>query len=218
MSAARATERLIADESELISRILSGERNLYYDLIAPYEHMVYICAFSVLRNETDAEDVAQDAFLKAYENLAEFKGESKFSSWLTRIALNTAKLRRRKFRPELYQSLHQSISEEDGEYIPQSLGDWREIPSETLERQEVRALLADAVRRLPDIYRDVFVLRDVQNLNIAATAEILGVSEGVVKTRLLRARLHLRDWLMPLLKSSRVFSRQAFKRGTNPWL
>src|SRR5437899_577188 len=150
--------------------------------------MTYVSAFSVLRNEADAEDCAQEAILKALRHLSEFRGESKFGSWLVRITLNEAKMRLRKMRPGQYESLDEGSDSEDGEYVPQTLSDWREIPSETLERKEVREVLHGAVQKLPEIYREVFMLRDVQNQDIATTAEILGVSEAVVKTRLLRAR------------------------------
>jgi len=213
-----AGERIVDETTILIRRILAGESELYYKLISPYQRVVYVCALSLLHNEAEAEDCAQDAFLKAYENLAEFKGESKFSSWLIRIALNEAKMRIRKLRPEKYESLDKAVDLNDGEYMPQTLGDWREIPSEALERKEVRMVIENAVKTLPKIYREVFILRDVQNLNVAAAAEILGVSEGVIKTRLLRARMQMRDLLAPAIKNSRVFSRPGFKKGTNPWL
>src|SRR5205807_2180271 len=100
---------------------------------------------SLLRNEAEAEDCAQDAFLKAFRYLCDFKGESKFSSWLVRIALNEAKMKLRKMRADLYDSLDQVINGEDDEYTPQTLGDWREIPSEDLERKEVRELLHNAI-------------------------------------------------------------------------
>lgn len=205
-------------EAELIRRILSGERELYYDLIAPYERMVYVSAFSLLHNDAESEDCAQDTFLKAFRHLHEFKGESKFGSWLVRIALNEAKMKLRKMKPDLYDSLDEPRESDDDEYIPQTLGDWREIPSEALERKEVRELLEQAVRKLPEKYRTVLVLREIQNMDVATTAQILGVSEAVVKTRLLRARLQMKDLLAPVLKNSRVFSQQGFRKGRNPWL
>ena len=213
-----AVETIMENEAELISRILAGDRDRYHELIAPYERMVYMSVFSLLRNEEEAENCAQEAFLKAYRHLAEFKGESKFGSWLVRVALNEAKMQLRKLRPELYESLDKPVDNNDGEYVPQSFGDWREIPSEALERKEVRMFLNQAIARLPHIYREVFVLRDVQGMNVADTAELLKVSEAVVKTRLLRARLQLRDALSPVLTNSNMLSRQAFKKGRNPWL
>src|SRR5262249_40913439 len=156
-------------DAELIQRVLAGEHELYYDLIAPYERVVYVSAMSLLHNEAEAEDCAQDVFLKAFCHLADFKGESKFSSWLVRIALNEAKMKLRKLRTDLYDSLDRAFDGEDEEYIPQTLGDWREIPSEALERKEIRELLQKAIGRLPEKYRIVFMLRAVQNLEVAAT-------------------------------------------------
>ena len=205
------------EESELIRRILAGERELYYDLVAPHQRVVFVSAFSILRNEADAEDCAQEAILKALRHLADFRGDSKFGSWLVRITLNEAKMKLRKLRPGQYESLDEGTDSEDAEYVPQTLSDWREIPSEALERKEVRDVLHDAIARLPEIYREVFVLRDVQHQDIATTAQVLGVSEAVVKTRLLRARLQMRDMVAPLLKDSKVFSRQTFRKGKNPW-
>jgi RNA polymerase sigma-70 factor (ECF subfamily) len=205
------------DEQDLIRRILAGERELYYDLIAPYQRMTYLSALAVLRNEADAEDCAQEALLKGLRHLKDFRGESKIGSWLVRITLNEAKMKLRKLRPGQYESLDEGPDSEDGEYVPRILSDWREIPSEALERKEVRELLHNAMKRLPKIYREVFALRDVQNHDIATTAQILDVTEMVVKTRLLRARLQMRDLIAPLLKQSNVFSRLLFRKGANPW-
>jgi RNA polymerase sigma-70 factor (ECF subfamily) len=219
MDASKTTgyARSIPSESDVISRILAGDRELYYELISPYERLVYLSAFSVLRNEADAEDCAQNAFLKAFQKLGEFKGESKFSSWLVRIVSNEAKMRLRKFRLERSESLENSLNAADDHYEPQYLGDWREIPSEALERKEAKELLENALKSLPDIYREVFVLRDIESLNVSTTAQVLGVSDGVVKTRLLRARMQLRDLLAPAMKNGEVLSRQSFRKGKNPW-
>lgn len=207
-------------EAELISQILEGDKDLYYRLIAPYQRVVYVSALSLLHNETEAEDCAQEAFIKAFSHLADFRGESRFGSWLVRIALNEAKMRLRKLRPELYESLDarsDHSDQEEADYAPQVLQDWREIPSESLERKEVREALEKAIQGLSPIYREVFILRDVQDHDISSTAEILRVSEAVVKTRLVRARLQLRDLLAPIFKNSNVFSQQIFKRGRKPW-
>jgi RNA polymerase sigma-70 factor (ECF subfamily) len=207
----------MALEAALIRRILAGETELYYDLVAPYQRPVYLMACSYLRNEADAEECAQDAILRAFRHLSQFRGESKFGSWLIRIALNQAKMTVRKLRPAMYESLDQR-TDEDSDYMPQQhLADWREIPSEALERKETREILAHATRSLPEIYREVFMLRDFHNNDIATTAQILGVSEGVVKTRLLRARLQIKDLLTPYLKNSTIFSRSIFHKGKNPW-
>ena len=207
-----------AGEAELIARIVAGEKDLYYELVAPYERVVYTTAFSLLHNAEEAEDCAQEAVLKAFYHLATFRGQSKFVSWLVRITFNEAKMRLRKMRPVLYESLDTVAYDQDGDYVPQSLQDWREIPSEALERKELREMLEQAVKSLPVIYRDVFVLRDIQGHDVATTAQILGVSAAVVKTRLVRARLQLRDRLSPNIKGTQIFTREHYKRGKNPWL
>jgi RNA polymerase sigma-70 factor, ECF subfamily len=205
-------------DSELIGRILVGERDLYYQLVAPHERKVYVIAFSILRSEQEAEDCVQEAILKAWRHLDQFRGESQFGSWLVRITINEAKMRLRKLRPQLHESLDETDENGNGNYIPRTFGDWREVPSEALERKEIRELLVHAVESLREIYREVFVLRDVEGHDGATTAQILGISEVAVKTRLMRARLQLKDILAPLLKNSGRPSRQPFKKGKNPWL
>jgi RNA polymerase sigma-70 factor (ECF subfamily) len=185
------------EEIALIGRVCAGEKHMFYQLIQPYERSVYIAAHSVLQNEADAEDVAQEAFLKAFAHLATFRKESKFSTWLIQIAINEARMRRRKDRKSLYESVDEPQTGEDGDYSPKDFADWREIPSETLQRTELRQAIQRALVSLHQKYREVFVMRDVQNLSITETAETLGISEAAVKTRLLRARLQLREALAP---------------------
>jgi RNA polymerase sigma-70 factor, ECF subfamily len=185
------------EEIALIGRVCAGEKHLFYDLIQPYERSVYIAAHSVLQNEADAEDVAQEAFLKAFAHLATFRKESKFSTWLIQIAINEARMRRRKDRKSLYESMDEGRTDEDGDYFPKDFADWREIPSETLQRTELRQAIQKALASLDQKYREVFVMRDVQNISITETSETLGISEASVKTRLLRARLQMRDALAP---------------------
>ena len=211
------TRSAVADDNELVGRVRSGEHERYYDLVAPHERRVYVIALSILRNQGDAEDCVQDAVLKAFRHLDQFRGDSSFGSWLVRITINEAKMRLRKLRPQLYESLDDAHENENADYIPRTLGDWREIPSEALERKEIREILVTAVESLGEIYKEVFVLRDVEGNDVATTAQILGVSEVAVKTRLLRARLQLRDILSPMLKGSGVLSRALFKKGKNPW-
>lgn len=187
-------------EAEMISRILAGERELFYELIKPYERSLFMIAFSVLRNEADAEEASQDAFLKAYRGLASFRGSSKFSTWLCSIALNEARMKRRRLRPGSSISLEDLTSDDDeGDFTPAVLRDWGEIPSEALDRKELREMLQTTLNELPQKYREVLILRDVREMNIAETAEVLGVSHGVVKTRLLRARLMMQKLLAPRL-------------------
>ena len=185
------------EELALIERVCSGEKHLYYELISPYERSVYIAAYSVLQNEADAEDTAQEAFLKAFAHLSSFRRESKFSTWLIQIAVNEARMKRRKDRKSLYDSIDQPEMDEQGDYFPKDFADWREIPSEALQRRELRHALQKAIASLDPKYREVFVMRDIQNLSIAETAAALGLTEASVKTRLLRARLQMRDALAP---------------------
>lgn len=202
-------------EEALIRRIRDGEHELFYELIRPYERRVYAAAFAVLRNEADAEDVAQEAVLKAFKNIRQFRAEARFSTWLIQITLNEARMRKRKEHAHMIEPINDR-QDEDGNYIPRDFADWREIPSETLERKEVREKLAEALVSLGDKYREVFVLRDMHHLSIEETAKTLGISTASVKTRLLRARLMLRDLLSPGLSADwncKVF----FAKGTKPW-
>jgi RNA polymerase sigma-70 factor (ECF subfamily) len=192
-----AAEDAPGNENRLIARVQNGDNDASYELVRPYERAVYLVALSILRNDSDAEEVAQEAILKAFKYLRRFRGESKFSTWLIQIAINEAKMRLRKDHPQLYESLQEGVRNEDGEYKPKDFADWREIPSEALERKELRQALSRALASLSEKYRSVFVLRDVQQLSIHETAQILGISEANVKTRLSRARLQMRDALAP---------------------
>jgi RNA polymerase sigma-70 factor (ECF subfamily) len=186
-----------AAELALIRRTQDGDVNAFYDLVRPYERAVFLAAFGLVKNDADAEDVAQEAVLKAFKGLAHFRGDAKFSTWLIQIAINEAKMKLRKDRRHLYESIEEGQLGEDGDYMPQDFADWREIPSEALERKELRDALTQALNALSEKYRTVLILRDVQQLSITETALALGISEANVKTRLSRARLQLRDALAP---------------------
>ncbi|MCI0350223.1 MAG: sigma-70 family RNA polymerase sigma factor [Acidobacteriales bacterium] len=184
-------------ERELIERIQTGEPELFYELVRPYERPLFVAAVSILGNDADAEEVAQEAILKAFKNLPGFRQESKFSTWLIQIAINESRMKLRKDRRHLYESTDRGQYSDEGDYIPKDFADWREIPSEMLERRELREALNKAIMSLPEKYRTVLILRDVQQLSIAETAELLSISEQNVKTRTSRARLQLRDALAP---------------------
>lgn len=201
-----------ARETELIARIVTGERELFHELVRPYEKAMYFAAFSVLQNPQDAEDVAQETVLKALRNLHQFRGNSKFSTWLISITINEARARLRHERLIKFETIDGAADEEDGQLMPAIITDWREVPLEALERKELRELLQKAIASLPDLYREVLVLRDVQEFNIAETALALGVSEGVVKTRLLWARLMMQKILAPRLAAKRGGLFGLFKR------
>jgi RNA polymerase sigma-70 factor (ECF subfamily) len=195
MSAIQLQSR--TDEAQLIKRVCEGEREVFYELVRPYERMVYATAISIVKNPADAEEVAQEAVLKAFSKLSTFRGESKFSTWLVQITYNEAKMKLRKAYANLYESIDDSQQTEDGEFWPKDYADWRPIPSELLEENEIRQAVQDAIASLSANYREVLILRDLQRLSIKETTTILGISEGSVKTRLHRARLLLRDSLAP---------------------
>jgi RNA polymerase sigma-70 factor (ECF subfamily) len=184
-------------DGELITRVLAGEKELFYELIRPYERGVFLAAVSILGNDADAEDAAQESFLKAFRHLSRFRHESKFSTWLIQIAINDARMKLRKARRHLYDSIDAGQESNDGDYIPTDFADWRPIPSEALDQTELREALTSALNLLPEKYRTVLILRDVQQMSIAETAKALGISEENVKTRTSRARLQMRDHLAP---------------------
>lgn len=202
-------------EQRLIQCTRDGDHEAFYELIRPYERRVYAAAFAILRNEADADDCAQEAVLKAFKHIRQFRAEAKFSTWLIQIAVNEARMRRRKERAEILEPIEKESNEGDN-YTPRDFADWREIPSEVLERKEIREKLAEALGSLGQIYREVFVLRDMEQLSIDETAKALGISTASVKTRLLRARLMLRDLLAPGLGGG-WSSNLSFAKGTKPW-
>lgn len=199
------------DEAAMIADVLTGDTSKFHDLIRPYERSVYVMALSLLKNEADAEDAAQEAFLKAFRNLASFRSEAKFGTWLVSITLNEARSRLRRQKIVKIESLDEPPTEE-GHISPALLRDWREVPSEALERHETRLLLQEAVTDLPLIYREIFLLRDVEELSVNEAAEALGISVASVKVRLHRARMMLQQKLAPHLKKIDP------KRRWLPWL
>jgi RNA polymerase sigma-70 factor (ECF subfamily) len=202
----------IRTEWEIIAAILGGEIQLYHELIRPYERNVYVMALSYMKNEADAEDVAQEAFVRAFQKLSSFRAESKFSTWLISITINVARTQLRRQALVRMESLDQ-LPDEDKAISPALLRDWREIPSEAVEREEVRKMIQQAVEMLPDIYREVFLLRDVEELTIVETAEMLNISIPSVKVRLHRGRMMLQKQLAPQLRTVNRTS----KRSWLPW-
>jgi RNA polymerase sigma-70 factor (ECF subfamily) len=203
-------------EAALIQRACHGNKEAFYSLVRPCEGAVYTIAVSILNNPEDAEEVVQEAVLKALSHLAEFRGEAKFSTWLIQITINEARLKLRKDRRHLYESVDEQRTSEDGEYFPKDFADWREVPSEALQRKELREALKRAIASLPLKYREVLILRDVQQLRIEEVARILGITQGSVKTRLLRARLRMRDALAPGIDGSWSTGKQEYRK-VRPW-
>jgi len=169
--------------------------------------------FSILRNEADAEDGAQEAVVNAYLHLTSFRGDAKFSTWLTTIAINEGRKRLRKAKTAAEESIEDEAEAHEGDYTPAPLTDWREIPLEVLERKEIREALRGAVAGLPDIYRQVFTLRDLEELNVEETAQALGINANVVKVRLHRARILLQKRLVPFLRTTAPPRRWFFGRA-----
>jgi RNA polymerase sigma-70 factor (ECF subfamily) len=187
-------------EADYIRRILAGERHLFHALISPCERAIYFLLLSLLRNEAEAEDAAQDTAIKVYLNLKNFRGDSQFRTWVLSIARNEGLGRLRKAGTRREDSLDAETDEQTGDYTPAILTCWREIPSEALERQELGAMLRKAIEGLPEIYRNVVLLRDIEEMDVRETAVALGVTEGSVKVRLHRARALLQRELAPRLE------------------
>lgn len=198
--------------AEMIAQVLAGEAQVFHELIRPVERAVFVMLFMLLRNESDAEDVAQETFIKVYRNLHSFRGEARFSTWVLSIARNEglALLRKRSTRPE--EPLEPVLDESSGDFTPALLTDWREVPLEALERKELGQCICRAILNLPPIYREVVQLRDVEELDVQETAGVLGITAGAVKVRLHRARTMLQKELVPLLKGYAPASGQAWRR------
>jgi RNA polymerase sigma-70 factor, ECF subfamily len=187
-------------EAECIRRILGGEKQLFHQLIRPCERSIYLLLLSLLGNETDAEDAAQETVIKVYQNLGRFRGESQFRTWVLSIARNEGLGRLRKVSSRREDSLDAETDEATGDYTPAILTSWREVPLEALERKELGEILRAAIASLPAIYRNVVLLRDIEEMDVRETAQALGITEGSVKVRLHRARALLQRTLAPRLK------------------
>jgi RNA polymerase sigma-70 factor (ECF subfamily) len=185
----------------LVAKVREGDVSAYDELVRKYERQVFRIAQHITQNREDAEDVMQDAFLKAYEKLDQFQGNSKFYTWLVRIAVNESLMRLRKRRTGKMVSIDEDIETEEGS-VPRDLADWAPDPEQNFSQTELAEILRKTIQGLPQGFRIVFVLRDVEGLSTEETAETLGLSVPAVKSRLLRARLQLRERL------SRYFRRR----------
>ena len=205
-------------ETDLIQRFLAGQREIFHDLIRPYERMYYRQAFSILRNQEDAEEAVQQAMIGIFTHLSQLTERGKFKQWGLRIVQNEAKMIWKKRRQNLYESIDEGAPDGSGEMAsyPKQYADWPDLPSEAVEKREVREAVSRVIGELPEIYREVFVLRDVQQLNLAETMEVLGMNESVVKTRLHRARIMLRESISPIFAKPERAVWERWK-GMNPW-
>jgi RNA polymerase sigma-70 factor, ECF subfamily len=187
-------------ETECIRRIIAGEKHLFHELIRPCERSIYFLLFSLLKSEADAEDAAQETVIKVFQNLEKFRGDAQFRTWVLSIARNEGLARLRKIGNRREDSLDAQTEEQGGDYTPAILTSWREIPAEALEQKELGAILRKAIEGLPEIYRNVVLLRDIEEMDIRETAVALEISEASVKVRLHRARAMLQRTLAPQLK------------------
>jgi RNA polymerase sigma-70 factor, ECF subfamily len=168
-----------------------------------------------LRNPQDSEEVVQDAVLKAFQSLSDLRDHERFKSWLLRIAINEAQMRRRKYRRAAYESID-AADGEDARYTPKQYADWRDLPSDFVEHEELRAAVRRAIEELPDMYREIYVLTDGQSLSMEEVAQMLGITVPSAKTRLHRARLMVQEKLSPVFKPRMMDTLQLMK-GMNPW-
>ncbi len=211
-----ATIQSIAGENEqhpdvaLVERVRSGDISAYDELVHKYERQIFRIAQHITQNREDAEDVMQDAFLKAYEKLDQFQGNSKFYTWLVRIAVNESLMRLRKRRTGKMVSIDEDIDTEEGS-VPRDLADWAPDPEQNYTQSELAEILRKTIQGLPPGFRIVFVLRDVDGLSTEETAETLGLSVPAVKSRLLRARLQLRERLSRYFKRKKVRKEKGVK-------
>ena len=187
------------DESELVQLARTGDIKAFSELIAKYEGKIFRLAMHITQNREDAEDVLQEAFLKAYEHLDQFQGNSKFYTWIVRIAVNQALMKLRKRKTDRSVSLDEGIDTGE-DTVTREIATWDDDPEQKYSREELNTILEDAIETLAPSYRMVFVLRDVEELSTEETAEALGLSIPAVKSRLLRARLQLREKLTRLFK------------------
>jgi RNA polymerase sigma-70 factor, ECF subfamily len=193
-----------AQERQIINDCKAGKCEQFQTLISPYLHSIKLIAYSILRNRSDMEEVTQESILKALTHINQLREGESFKAWLLQIAGNEARMRLRKDRKHLYSSVDEDINEKP--FQPRQFVDWRDIPSEQLERKELRDVLTAALACLEDGYREVFVLRDVQHLSAAEAGRVLGITEGAVNTRLHRARLQMREQLTPFFRAPRPMS------------
>jgi RNA polymerase sigma-70 factor (ECF subfamily) len=190
-----------AGEGDLVERAKAGDMEAFAELVRRYERRIYRMARQITQNDEDAEDVLQESFLKAFEHLDSFQGQSKFYTWVTRIAVNESLMKLRKRKSDRTVSLDENI-ETDEEPIVREIAVWDDTPESKYSQEELRQILDRAIDSLKPIFRTVFILRDVEELSTEETAEMLGLSVAAVKSRLLRARLQLRERL------TRVFKRK----------
>jgi RNA polymerase sigma-70 factor (ECF subfamily) len=186
-------DSLREQEQDLLRRIRAGEKSACAECIDLHSPGIYRLALRLVRNEKDAEDLVQETFLQAFNAIQTFEGRSELRTWLYRITYNAAMMRHRGQHPTI--SVDDALEESEGAVIPEQLKDWCCLPEHDFQTEEVRIQLEQAIRDIPDTLRAVFVLRELEGISTQDAAETLGVSVEVVKQRLHRARLWLRERL-----------------------
>lgn len=192
---------LDVDEAALVEALQAGDEAAFETLLREYGGPLLAVARRMLRNEADAADAVQDAFLSAYKSIDSFAGDAKLSTWLHRIVVNAALMKLRTQRRKPAQQIDDLLPQflEDGHHAS-GVKRWRETVEQALDRKEMKQLVHESIDTLPETHREVLLLRDIEQHDTAATAELLGISEGAVKTRLHRARQALRELLNPYLE------------------
>lgn len=199
MSAMSSSPIEIDDEAAVVAQARLGNANAFNELLRRYERKIFRLAMHITQNREDAEDVLQESFLKAYEHLDQFQGQSKFYTWIVRIAVNQALMKLRKRKSDRSVSLDDTVDTGE-DTIVREIAAWDENPEQKYSREELSQILTSAVDGLAPIYRAVFVLRDIDGLSTEEAAEALDLSVPAVKSRLLRARLQLREKLTRYFK------------------
>ena len=189
----------VDDELELVAKARQGDTASFSVLLRRYEGKIFRLAMNITQNREDAEDVLQESFLKAYEHLDQFLGNSKFYTWIVRIAVNQALMKLRKRRSDRAVSLDEQIDTGE-DTVVREIAAWDPDPEQRYSQEELHTILSEVIDELAPIYRTVFTLRDVDGLSTEETAEALDLSVPAVKSRLLRARLQLRDKLTRFFK------------------
>ena len=193
------SQAAVPDEQALVDLARQGDARAFTQLVNQYERKIFRLAKHITRSDEDAEDVLQETFLKAYEHLAGFQGQSKFYTWLVRIAVNESLMKLRKRKTSKTVSLDETFDTGE-ETMVREIAVWEENPEQRYSREELRGILEEAIASLPPIFRTVFILRDIDELSTEETAGVLSISIPAVKSRLLRARLQLRDKLTRFFK------------------
>ncbi len=183
-----------ASDLLLIAKVKAGDLSAFEELMRQYDRQIFRIALHITQNREDAEDIVQDTFLKAFQKLEQFQGNSKFSTWLVRIAVNESVMRLRKRKPQKTVSMDEHIQTEKGP-VPRDFADWMPNPEQNCNRSELADILRRTIQGLPPGFRTVFVLRVIDGLSSEETAQALGLSVPAVKSRLLRARQQLRERL-----------------------